>query len=115
MTRVPWMRLGNLVPAVLAGWEKQIDSPMQRLRQLWEATVGPQVALHARPLALRNGILLVSVDSPVWAAELQQFHRERILGACNSALGGDGIRALRFITRPPSPPPNAGEDTHAEG
>ncbi len=114
MTGLGWMRLGDLVPTVLAGWEKKMDSPLQGIRSAWETAVGPLIAAHACPLALRQGVLLISVDSPVWRAELAGFQGERIRGALNDSMGTEQIRKLRFITRPRAPAPSAGEETHAE-
>jgi predicted nucleic acid-binding Zn ribbon protein len=37
----------------------------------WEHLVGPDIAAHARPTALRAGTLIVVVDQPAWAAQLR--------------------------------------------
>ncbi|MGH9101934.1 MAG: DciA family protein [Acidimicrobiales bacterium] len=37
----------------------------------WEEAVGPAVAEHARPAALRQGTLVVAVDHPAWATQLR--------------------------------------------
>jgi len=99
MTRVAWKQLGEIIPAVLTGWEKQKEAPIQKVRQLWKTAVGPPVALRTVPLALQKGLLLVSVDSPVWAAELTQLQTDGILLTLNEALGSELITELRFITR----------------
>lgn len=37
----------------------------------WEEIVGPDVAAHARPRTLRDGVLTIVVDQPTWAASLR--------------------------------------------
>ena len=37
----------------------------------WAELVGPDIAAHAEPRSLRDGVLLVVVDQPAWAAQLR--------------------------------------------
>lgn len=37
----------------------------------WDELVGDQIAAHARPVALRDGAVVVAVDDPAWASQLQ--------------------------------------------
>jgi predicted nucleic acid-binding Zn ribbon protein len=37
----------------------------------WADIVGEEVAAHARPLSLRRRTLVIGVDQPAWAAQLQ--------------------------------------------
>jgi predicted nucleic acid-binding Zn ribbon protein len=37
----------------------------------WEQLVGPEIAAHARPTSLQNGVLIVVADQPAWAAQLR--------------------------------------------
>jgi predicted nucleic acid-binding Zn ribbon protein len=37
----------------------------------WEQLVGPDIAAHARPTSLRDGVLVVVVDQSAWAAQLR--------------------------------------------
>jgi len=41
----------------------------------WEQVVGAEVAAHAEPRSLRDGVLVIAVDQPAWATQL------RFLGA----------------------------------
>ncbi len=51
----------------------------------WTATVGAMIAKHARPATLKDGVLWVEVDHPIWRTELH--HRKfQILAGLN---GGD--------------------------
>jgi predicted nucleic acid-binding Zn ribbon protein len=37
----------------------------------WEELVGPDVAAHAVPKTLRDGVLTIVVDHPAWASSLR--------------------------------------------
>ncbi|HZD66554.1 MAG TPA: DUF721 domain-containing protein [Acidimicrobiales bacterium] len=37
----------------------------------WEAVVGPGLASHARPCAVREGAVVVEVDHPTWATHVR--------------------------------------------
>jgi predicted nucleic acid-binding Zn ribbon protein len=37
----------------------------------WADVVGESVAAHAKPVAVRNGALVVEVDDPAWATQLR--------------------------------------------
>lgn len=64
-----------------------------RAWKVWEEVVGPQIANRARPIRIREDILEVSVDHPVW---MQQLHllKPDILARLNQRLGGEVFRDI---------------------
>ncbi len=114
MTRVPWRHLGEIIPAVLTVWQKDKGAPIHKVRQLWQTAVGLPAASHTVPLVLREGLLVVSVDSHIWAAELAQRLTDGIVRTLNNAFGCEVIRELRFIARLSPRSPETGEKTDAE-
>lgn len=97
---------------VLGGVTRQMGV-QERLEQyrvwaVWDEVVGPQTALHARPLRLRGGVLEVRVDHPVWMQQLQLL-KPRLLERLNRAiapavLDDIHLRHGRHETLPPLPP-----------
>lgn len=72
---------------------------------LWSEVVGPQTAAHARPFRVRDGVLEVRVDHPVWMQQLQLL-KPRILSRLNEILAPAAIRDIHWKHgRPPDPPP----------
>lgn len=66
---------------------------------IWEEVAGPQVAAHTRAVAVREGELLVHVDSNAWATELSAM-APRFIEALNGEAGQVLVRAIRFtVTR----------------
>jgi hypothetical protein len=75
----------------------------------WEEFVGAEIAGHARPSSLRDGVLRVRADSPVWAHELG-YLREEIKGRVNASLGHPVVAEVRVYTAPPEPEPGGRPD-----
>jgi hypothetical protein len=68
-----------------------------RLRQSWEAAVGPEVARRTRPGSLSEGCLTIVVDNSPWLHELSLRQPEllaRIRARC------PGVRTVRLSVGP---------------
>src|SRR5919106_6435149 len=68
----------------------------------WEELVGAEIAEHARPSSLRDGVLRVRADSPAWAHELG-YLREEIQARVNAGLDHPVVTEVRVYTGPPGP------------
>ncbi len=53
--------------------ELRIDAPagFAALEAAWPDLVGPALAAHSRPRALREGVLSVLADGPAWAGQMR--------------------------------------------
>ena len=65
----------------------------------WRHIVGDQVAAHARPSSLREGVLRVRADSPVWATEITYLAPE-IGRRANEEVGGVVVKEVRVWWAP---------------
>jgi predicted nucleic acid-binding Zn ribbon protein len=72
-------------------------STLAAAQRHWEAIAGSAVAAHSRPVAERSGVLDVSCDEAVWAAEIELLGPD-LVAALNEALGRDALRSLRTRT-----------------
>ena len=57
---------------------------------VWDQLVGEQIAQRARPLRLRQNVLEVQVDHPVWMQQLQML-KPKILEKINQQIPNAGI------------------------
>lgn len=64
-----------------------------RAWQVWDEVVGAQIAARAQPIRLRDDILEIRVDHPVWMQQLQLL-KPRLLARLNERLGAGAIRDL---------------------
>jgi predicted nucleic acid-binding Zn ribbon protein len=67
----------------------------------WAELVGDEVAAHARPESLRDGVLTVQADSTAWATQLRLLQRQ-LIGRIASGLG-DGVVTSMRIHGPAAP------------
>jgi predicted nucleic acid-binding Zn ribbon protein len=63
--------------------------------------VGDQIAEHARPTALRDGVLSVTAESTSWATQLRIMQSELL--AKIAAAVGDGVVTSLKIAGPAGP------------
>jgi hypothetical protein len=90
-------QLGVSLHAVLGRLDRKNagGAASARVGSAWVAIVGPAVQSHTTGAYMRNGTLIVYVDSPVWATELSAMS-ERYRGAINEEIGQELVRAIRF-------------------
>lgn len=95
-------RRGNETPlgSALGAYVRRLDRggrhlAAARVADAWPEAVGPDIARHTAHVFLREGELVVHVDSPVWAAELSAMS-EALRQAVNTAIGEELVRTVRF-------------------
>ena len=93
----PWdpQPLGRLVGQVARkrGWEHKVATG--RLFAEWERIVGEDVAAHAEPDRLDDGILHVRASSTAWATQLRLMSAD-ILRKIAAAMGPGQVRRLKI-------------------
>jgi len=90
-------RAGDLLGGLLQGLGLSERMVQYRAVLLWNEVVGPQIAARTRPERIRDGILEVSVDQPVWMQQLQLL-KPQLLGKLNAQLGEAPLRDI-FLKR----------------
>lgn len=120
--------VGSLIENLLS--RSGMDAKLREYRawQVWDEVVGPQIAARARPSRIREGVLEVRVDQPVWMQQLQLL-KPKILTRLNERLDGAEIKDIflrrgkpaepataeqAFQPRPPDPPLTAAEKERIE-
>jgi predicted nucleic acid-binding Zn ribbon protein len=70
---------------------------LARVQQIWEQTLGGQIAEAGAPVSERDGVLTVVCADSVWAHELELMGPE-LVGRLNDAAGAEIIHKLRCRT-----------------
>jgi len=68
----------------------------QQAVSLWSTAVGKKIAENTTVQDVKHGVLIVRVDSPIWAQELQ-FQKKEVLFKINKTLGKKTIKDIRFV------------------
>ena len=92
-------RLGDLLGPAAKAFGVEDTRAVAALWRRWAKVVGDSIAAHAEPTSLRDGVLKVRADSPVWATEIG-YLAEEIRGAIERELGAGAVRSVSVWTGP---------------
>lgn len=70
------------------GWARRLEGA--RVHGLWGEIAGPQLAAHTSPARLHGGVLVISVGSSSWAAQIPYLSSE-IIARANEVLGPGAV------------------------
>jgi predicted nucleic acid-binding Zn ribbon protein len=62
----------------------------------WPAVVGEQIAAHAIPAALNDGVLTISAESTAWATQLRMVQAQ-LLAKIAAAVGDGVVNSLKIV------------------
>ena len=104
--------LGALTGALARkrGWSEKVAEGTVFGR--WSQVVGDDIAVHAEPTTLEEGVLAIAAESTAWATQLRMM-QPQILAKINAAVGHGVVKSLR-ITGPRAPSWRKGE-RHVRG
>jgi len=88
-------RLGNVLTGILKKHNIFLDSEEQRLLDVWQKAVGPQISVQTRPDRLKRNTLFVKVSSSVWMHQLHILKQD-IIERINQLLEKDLIKNIHF-------------------
>jgi len=90
-------KAGDLLDSLLQGWGLNERLQQYRAVLIWNDVVGPQIAARTRPERIRDNVLEVCVDQPVWMQQLQLL-KPQLLAKLNARLGDAPLRDI-FLKR----------------
>ena len=94
--------LSDLMSAVLRGKPAEQRLEEGKVWLVWDAAVGPQIAVRARPVSFRDGVLTVAVTSAPWMQQLT-FLKTGMIEKINHQLGHDLVRDIQLKAGMPHP------------
>jgi predicted nucleic acid-binding Zn ribbon protein len=62
----------------------------------WPVVVGEQIAAHATPRSLNDGVLTVSAESTAWATQLRMVQAQ-LLAKIAAAVGDGVVKSLKIV------------------
>lgn len=82
----------------------RLDNPdvLRSVLSGWPEVVGELIAAHARPRTLRDGVLLIEVDSSEWATQMRYLEEDLIRQLGRRTRPGV-VNSLRVVIRPARP------------
>lgn len=92
-------RLAFAIQDALKGSGITLDLELIPLWARWTEMVGPVIARHTRPEAVKGTLLLVNVSSSPWLQELQ-FLKKDIMVKLNAFIGREAVHDIKFQIGP---------------
>jgi predicted nucleic acid-binding Zn ribbon protein len=80
--------------AKVRGWSSRVAEGSVFGR--WRAVVGDQIADHANPTSLNEGVLTVSAESTAWATQLRMVQAQ-LLAKIAAAVGDGVVTSLKIV------------------
>ena len=62
----------------------------------WPSVVGEQIAAHAAPTSLHDGVLTVEAESTAWATQLRMV-QSQLLAKIAAAVGDGVVTSLKIV------------------
>ena len=92
-------RLGNLLEPVTARLGLGGARKTGKVWSRWSEIVGPEIAAHAQPSSLKEGVLRIKVDSPAWATEISYLAAD-LRTKINRAVDSNLVTDIKVWTGP---------------
>ena len=92
-------KVGDSLDRVAASLGVPHASTLSGVFASWPELVGEAVAIHARPLSLRDGTLVVAVDDPAWATQLRWLEAD-LVARLVDVLGEDEVVRIEVRVAP---------------
>ena len=89
-------RMDRLVDRAVQDLKLEQRRGESELLAVWNHLLDPEIVAHAQPAQIRNGVLFVNVDSPVWKDEIVRYRRHEILQRLQDAFGSQLIQKISF-------------------
>jgi hypothetical protein len=89
--------IGELVAAFVGGLDERDRRSLREAGVIawWKESVPEEIARHTEVAGIRDGELLINVDSATWAAELSALSG-RLQSMIEESAGKGSVRSLRF-------------------
>ena len=96
--------LGDALAAVGKELGMGATGAVSALSRRWPEIVGEEVAQHAHASSVRDGVLTVVVDGPIWATQLR-YLKAVILERAAAVTGEGVVTSVRVRVAGPEGPP----------
>jgi predicted nucleic acid-binding Zn ribbon protein len=93
--------LADALAAVGAELGMPAGNPHGMLEARWSEVMGDDVAAHTHLVSVRDGVLTVTVDGPIWATQMR-YLETAVMARAEAVLGAGVVTALKVRVGPPT-------------
>ena len=95
---MPFVSLKRVLESVLKEHALTSDIDAYRIFSLWGQIAGPTVANHCRPVRIKDDILYVEVDDPIWLSQMR-YMKEEILRKIETQIKPGIVKELKLFLK----------------
>lgn len=88
--------LSGALESLLSDLKKNREQPLNKLQADWVSLAGEKIAAHTKPGEVREGVLLIKVDTASWAQEISIRYKQIIIKRIQGKLGEDFVRDIKL-------------------
>ncbi|HOJ43999.1 MAG TPA: DUF721 domain-containing protein [Syntrophorhabdaceae bacterium] len=88
----------EVIDRVLKKYKFDGDIDAYKVFSIWNDIVGTKIAEHAKPVKIREKVLYVSVDDPLWLAQIKYVKYHIIEKLCKN-IKADIFRDIKFFLK----------------
>ena len=103
----PMRTVGEAIERLAADLGLEEHRPAISVHDGWNEAAGEEVAAHALPRQLVDGVLTVEVDDPAWATHVR-YLGPAIVASLNEAAGAPVVAEIRVVVARPRTGPRDG-------
>ena len=87
--------LQAILPRLIETMKGKKQFQMHMVFYAWEKIVGPQIAIHVKPVRMDFRTLFLYADAPAWAAQLRYMERE-LIDKINAYVATELVISIRY-------------------
>ncbi|HOP86257.1 MAG TPA: DUF721 domain-containing protein [Syntrophorhabdaceae bacterium] len=95
---MPFTPIHEVIDRVIKKYRIDGDIDAYKVFSVWNDIVGTKLSGHAKPVKIKEKVLYVSVDDPLWLAQIKYIKQDIIEKLC-IAIKDDIFRDIKFFLK----------------
>ncbi len=95
---MPFVPIKETLSKVLKGYGRSGDLEAYKVYSLWDELVGQKIAQHATPVRIKDHVLFVEVDDPLWLSQMK-YMKGDVLGKIDVRIKRGVLKDVKFYLK----------------
>jgi len=95
---MPFTPINEVIDRVIKKYRIYGDIDAYKVFSIWNDIVGTKLAGHAKPVKIKEKVLYIAVDDPLWLAQIKYIKHDIIDKLC-IAIKDDIFKDIKFFLK----------------
>lgn len=95
---MPFTPISEVLEKVIKKYKPDTDLEAYRVFSMWNDIVGPKIGEHTKPLKIKEKILYVIVDDPLWLAQIKYIKQDVLKKLCDN-IKNNVFKDIKFFLK----------------